>query len=38
MTARVLKPDGSLGKEGEQGELLVKGPALALGYLDNEQA
>jgi 4-coumarate--CoA ligase len=38
MTARVLKKDGSFGKEGEQGELIVKGPAIALGYLDNDAA
>jgi 4-coumarate--CoA ligase len=30
--AKVLKADGSLGKEGEQGELVVAGPGIALGY------
>lgn len=38
MIARVLKQDGSFGKEGEQGELIVQGPSLALGYLNNEAA
>ncbi|KAF9527756.1 amp dependent CoA ligase [Crepidotus variabilis] len=36
--AKVVKADGSLGKEGEQGELVIKGPANALGYLNNPKA
>ncbi|GBE87735.1 Acyl-CoA ligase easD [Sparassis crispa] len=36
--ARVVKPDGSLAKFGEPGELVVRGPAMALGYLDNVEA
>ncbi|KAG6819775.1 hypothetical protein H0H93_008782 [Arthromyces matolae] len=35
---RVIKPDGSLAGYGEPGELVVKGPAVALGYLNDEQA
>ncbi|KAF9465774.1 hypothetical protein BDZ94DRAFT_303366 [Collybia nuda] len=36
--ARVIRADGSLAGYGEEGELIVKGPAAALGYLDNQQA
>ncbi|KAJ7492378.1 phenylacetyl-CoA ligase [Mycena latifolia] len=36
--ARVVRPDGTLCKEGEQGELVVSGPSMALGYLNNAQA
>ncbi|KAJ6520072.1 amp dependent CoA ligase [Mycena sanguinolenta] len=36
--ARVVRPDGTLCKEGEQGELVVTGPSMALGYLNNEAA
>ncbi|KAH9480171.1 4-coumarate--CoA ligase-like 2 [Psilocybe cubensis] len=36
--ARVLKPDGSLARYGERGELVVKGPGMALGYLHNSAA
>ena len=36
--AKVVKPDGSFGKEGEQGELVVTGPAMALGYYKNPTA
>ncbi|KAF8215951.1 amp dependent CoA ligase [Mycena galopus ATCC 62051] len=36
--ARVARPDGSLCNEGEQGELVVTGPSMALGYLNNEAA
>jgi 4-coumarate--CoA ligase len=38
VVARVVKPDGSLAREGEQGELVVTGPSMALRYLNNEQA
>lgn len=36
--ARVIKSDGTLAGEGEQGELLVTGPSMALYYLDNPTA
>jgi len=36
--ARVVKEDGSLAQFGEQGELFVTGPAMALGYLNNHEA
>ncbi|KAI0064691.1 amp dependent CoA ligase [Artomyces pyxidatus] len=36
--ARILKPDGTYGKAGEQGELLVSGPSLTLRYRHNEKA
>jgi len=36
--ARVLKPDGSLAGFNEPGHLIVKGPANALRYLNNEKA
>ncbi|KAI0270029.1 amp dependent CoA ligase [Gloeopeniophorella convolvens] len=36
--ARVVKPDGSLAKRGEQGEMYVTGPSMALGYYGNEAA
>lgn len=36
--ARVVRPDGSIAKPGEPGQLLIKGPAMALGYLNNEEA
>lgn len=38
VVARVFKADGSLAAEGEQGELVVTGPSMALGYLNNEIA
>ncbi|KAF9566127.1 phenylacetyl-CoA ligase [Agrocybe pediades] len=36
--AKVVKPDRTLASEGEQGELIVKGPAMAMGYYDNPAA
>ncbi|KZT08184.1 amp dependent CoA ligase [Laetiporus sulphureus 93-53] len=38
ITARVVKEDGSLAGYNESGELFVKGPAMALRYLNNEEA
>ncbi|KAG6911586.1 hypothetical protein DXG01_011889 [Tephrocybe rancida] len=38
MVARVIKEDGSLAREGEQGELVITGPSMALGYLNNATA
>jgi len=36
--ARVVKPDGSLAKYGEPGQLVVTGPSMALRYMNNEEA
>ena len=36
--AKVVKPDGSLASDGERGELVVKGPSIALGYYGNPAA
>ncbi|KAF8904129.1 hypothetical protein CPB84DRAFT_702150 [Gymnopilus junonius] len=36
--ARVIKLDGTPAKYGERGELVVRGPASALGYLHNVKA
>ncbi|KAG5651177.1 hypothetical protein H0H81_009584 [Sphagnurus paluster] len=36
--ARVIKPDGSSARHNEPGELIVKGPGAALGYLNDEKA
>lgn len=38
ITAKVVKSDGTLASEGEQGELVVKGPSMALGYYENPTA
>lgn len=38
VVARVVKEDGSLAKLGEQGELYVTAPSIALRYLNNEEA
>lgn len=38
ITVRVVKPDGTLAARGELGELVVKGPNNALGYLNEEKA
>ena len=35
ITAKVVKSDGTLASDGEQGELVVKGPSMALGYYEN---
>ncbi|RDX52610.1 amp dependent CoA ligase [Lentinus brumalis] len=37
-TARVVRPDGSLAAPREPGELVVTGPSMALGYMNNPQA
>ncbi|HCR80884.1 MAG: AMP-dependent synthetase and ligase [Candidatus Pacebacteria bacterium GW2011_GWB1_47_8] len=34
----VIKADGQLASEGEEGELCLRGPVLTQGYLDNDQA
>ena len=36
--ARVVKFDGTFARHGEPGELEVRCPNMALGYLDNEEA
>ena len=36
--ARVLKQDGTWAGYNEAGELIVKGPSMALCYLNNEEA
>ncbi|EIW81329.1 amp dependent CoA ligase [Coniophora puteana RWD-64-598 SS2] len=38
ITARVVRPDGSLAGVNEPGELWLKSPALALGYYNNPEA
>ena len=38
IVAKVVKPDGTLASDGEQGELVVKGPSMALGYYKNPAA
>jgi len=38
IVARIVKADGTFGKHGEQGELIVRTPATALCYSNNEQA
>ncbi|KAG7088259.1 hypothetical protein E1B28_012273 [Marasmius oreades] len=35
---RVYRSDGSLARQGERGELYVKSPSVALGYLNNDVA
>jgi 4-coumarate--CoA ligase len=35
---RVVKDDGCLATSGQRGELWVSGPAMAIGYLDEDQA
>jgi long-subunit acyl-CoA synthetase (AMP-forming) len=36
--ARIVRPDGSLAGLNEPGELLLRGPLMALGYKGNEKA
>ena len=36
--ASILKSDGSEAPVGQEGELIIKGPNVMLGYLDNHQA
>jgi acyl-coenzyme A synthetase/AMP-(fatty) acid ligase len=38
VVARVMKPDGTLCGYNEPGELLLKTPAAALGYFEDEEA
>jgi 4-coumarate--CoA ligase len=38
ISACIVKPDGTLAKPGEQGELYVTCPSMALGYRNNEKA
>ncbi|KAG6331002.1 hypothetical protein ID866_8088 [Astraeus odoratus] len=38
ISARVERPDGSLAEFGELGELVLKSPAMALGYINNPEA
>jgi acyl-CoA synthetase (AMP-forming)/AMP-acid ligase II len=38
LRARIMKPDGTVARPGEQGELYVTGPSMALGYHNNEKA
>ena len=38
IVARVVKADGTLAKRGEPGELVVRGPSMALGYYKNPEA
>ena len=36
--AKVVKADGTLASDGEEGELVVTGPSMALGYYENPAA
>ncbi|KAI0733741.1 amp dependent CoA ligase [Fomitopsis betulina] len=38
VVVKVVRPDGSLAPLGETGELVVKSPSNAIGYLDNAKA
>jgi len=36
--AKIVKPNGALGGDGERGELLLRSPCQTPGYLDNDEA
>lgn len=38
IVARITQASGTVGRHGEQGELIVRTPATALGYSNDEQA
>lgn len=38
VSARIVRPDGSLAGRNEPGQLVVTGPAMAQGYLNDEKA
>jgi 4-coumarate--CoA ligase len=38
IVARIIKADGTFGRHGEQGELIVRTPASALCYSNEERA
>ncbi|KAI0752727.1 amp dependent CoA ligase [Daedaleopsis nitida] len=38
VACRILKADGTWGGVNEQGQLIVTGPSMAIGYLDNKEA
>ena len=38
IAVRILKADGTWGGIGETGQLVVTGPSMSIGYLDNEEA
>ncbi len=38
LEAKVVKPDGTLAGYGEPGELIIRGPSMALRYENNPEA